>query len=164
MIPRAKPSPPILSDRVYRLGFFFLYLLALIVIVWLLTLGKVRSAVFYSGPGAWPTWINLGLFIPVVLSFLSIGGIILAALGPAIKDNPAEGAAAIAVVVIWLILWLFSMAGYVAAPIVILLMVKILVAKTVPRNVKIGHAVLGLLSLRFFGACIIGYSGPLIRW
>jgi hypothetical protein len=111
---------------VYRLGFFFLYFLALIVTVWLLTLAKVRSAVFYSGPGAWLTWINLGLFAPVVLSFLSIGGILLEGLGPAIKDNPAEGAAAIAVVVIWMILWLFSMAGYVAGPIVILLTARFL--------------------------------------
>ena len=164
MIPSAKPSPRILSDRVYRIGFFFLYLLALIVIVWLLTLGKVRSAVFYSGPGAWLTWINLGLFAPVVLSFLSIGGILVAALGPAINDNPAEGAAAIAVLVIWLILWLFSITGYVAGPVVVLLVAKILFANTLPRNVKIGHALLGLLSLSFFGACILGYSGPLIRW
>jgi len=56
-----------------------------------------------------------------------------------------------------------AVAGLVASPIVLILTVSILYAQSIPKNVKIGHAVLGLLSLSFW-VCTICFSGPLIRW
>lgn len=161
----AKPGPSSVYDRILRLGLLLLYFIVLIATIWTLAFTRVRAAVFYGGPTAWLTWVNLFFFFaPVILSFLAIGGIVIASVGPAIKDVPAMGAAALGIVGIWLLILLFSKAGYVAVPIVLLVTARILFSEDIPRNVKIAHAVLGLLSLGFFVACIAGASRQLIRW
>jgi hypothetical protein len=147
----------------FGLGFFFLYLLVLIAIVRFLALTKVRSAVFYDGAGDWLTWMNLVLIAPAFVFLLSISGILVAAVLPADGNIARDGALAVAVLG-WVFLAFCSMAAYVAGPIVLALTASILYAESIPKNVKIGHAVVGLVSLSFWVVCIVYFSGPLIRW
>jgi hypothetical protein len=158
----ATPDASRLRQRMYGLGFLSLYLLVLAGLVRLLTLAKVRSAVFYAGDGAWLTWTNLVLMSPSFLFLLSVGGIIVAAVGPA-DGNVARDAALTAAVMEWAFIAFCAIAGLVASPIVLILTVSILYTQSIPKNVKIGQAVLGLLSLSFW-VCTICFSGPLIRW
>jgi len=160
--PPATPEVSRLRQRMYGLGFLSLYLLFLAGLVRLLTLRKVRSAVFYAGDGAWLTWTNLVLMSPSFLFLLSVGGIIVSAVGPA-DGNVARDAALTAAVMEWAFIAFCAVAGLVASPIVLILTVSILYTQSIPKNVKIGHAVLGLLSLSFW-VCTICFSGPLIRW
>lgn len=159
----ANPGPAGVLDRLLRLGLILLYLFLLIATVLLLAFAKLRTAVFYGGPSAWLTGINLVLFGPVLVSFLSLGGVMASAVWPAREDIPGSGVL-LAAVGLWLILAACSRIGYVAIPIVLLLTPGILFAKGIPQNVKIAHGVLAFLTLSFFVVCIAFFSGPLIRW
>jgi hypothetical protein len=158
-----KPRRPILSDRMSIVALLLLYVSVLATIVWLLVFSKVRSALFYSGPSAWRTWINLVCFAPAVAPLLGIGVFLISGALPA-KEN-AEGQAALVIFIyVWLILSFFSVVGAAASPLVVIFTGTIIFAENIPRNVKIGHAVLGLLSLSFWVVCIVSFRGPLIRW
>jgi hypothetical protein len=159
----AKPVRSRLRERMYGLGFLCLYLLVLIALIRFLTFPKVRSAVFYDGAGAWLAWTNLVLIAPAFVFLLSIGGMVLAAMLPT-DGNAARDGALVVAVLGWLFLAFCARAAYVAGPIVLVLTASILYAESIPKNVKIGHAVLGLLSLSFWVVCIAYFSGPLIRW
>lgn len=159
----AKPSPPILSKSMIRFVSLFLYLLVLVGIVRLLTLTRVRSALFFAGEGATLTTTNLVLTAPSFLVLLSIGVMLLVAVFSADENFARDGVLGIAVLG-WVFLAFCAVVAVVASPIVIILTVAILYSDTFPRNVKIGHAVLGLLSLSFWVVCIACFSGPLMHW
>jgi hypothetical protein len=157
--PPPKP-PPVYANsgtpvktRIMAGGLLILYVLVLVGIYFLFARLNAGSAVFYGGPNAWLTWMNLALFAPFVPAFLAVGEILLSLAIP--MAQKVAGLFSGGGMLTLLMLILFSKVGYAACAIVLLFMVSILFAKRIPRRVKIAHLVLGLLSLSYFVVSIV---------
>ena len=163
--PPVYPNPrPTLRDRLVASGALLIYILLLVGSFTFLTRPNVRSAVFYGGPSAWITWINLLIFAPIIPPVLSLGEILLAAILPPGWNAVSADAFLVVAIWSWIVLASFSKIGYVACAIVLFVTARILLAESLPKKVKIAHALLGFLSLSFFVVCIVYFSEPLIRW
>lgn len=157
------PVPSEAYNRLLMFGLLAIYLILMGTAVWLIGFTRFRPAVFYSGPSAWLTGINLVFFGPALVAFFSLGEILMAAAWPAQERIPGSGAL-VAAVGLWVVLAVCSKIGYAAAAMVLVPAGGILLSKRIPRNVKVVHALVGFLNLSFFVICIVFFSGPLIRW
>ena len=141
----------------YKYGVAILTYLVVLGTPLILSFTKSRFTVFYRGPYAWLTSINLLLFGTLATPLLWVGGTqISAVLG---KEGMLVTAVAGAVVMM-----MFARVGYIACAIVFLLAIGIVSAHKIPRAVRIVHCALSLATFSFFALCIHFFSGPLIHW
>ena len=119
---------------------------------------RARSVVFYGGPNAWLTIMNLVFFGPIAGAILWFGALLISeSLG---KVEPALVVAIAGAVVLMLIF----KAGYVVCAVVVLLLLGIISINNLPTSVRIAHCALCLASILFFALCAHYGSGRLIQW
>lgn len=124
----------------------------------ILAFTRARFVVFYSGPAAWLTNINLILLGPVAGASLWFGAVMIPmALG---RVEPAIAFGLAGAILIMLI----AKAGYVACVVAILLLLSIIFIDNLPTSVRVVHCVLCLVSILFFALCAHYGSGRLIQW
>jgi len=158
---RQQPESRSLVDKIdaktlrFVLTFFFFLLLFAVPPLILFT--RARSAVFYSGPNAWLTYLNLFFFSPVVMTFLCFG---IALVGSLLGSEQALLAALGGA----LNMMAFATIGYFAGALLLVLAARILFVKELPGAVRITHLALNLATLCFIAVSIRFFSGPLIRW
>ena len=118
---------------------------------------EARKVVFYRGPNAWLTQINLCLFSTILTPVLVIAATL-------ISIPFGEKSVLITGLRGWVIMTLLAKAGYVVCAVMPLLAVCILRIEKIPKNVKITHIALIVATFSFFVLCVHFYGGPSPHW
>jgi hypothetical protein len=137
----------------YRYGVAIVAYLAVLGTPLILVFRKSHFTVFYSGPYAWLTRINLLLFGTLTTPLLWFGAALIS--GVAGKELSL-----LTIVVGWVVTAMFAKVGYLVCGVVFLVAMGILRAEKIPKMVKIVHCALAAATLVFFALCIRFFSEP----